>query len=97
MGPASRHELEMFRLEKDSDGCVTSFRLSGRLQSDRIACIRRAMESGSARKRFDLGEVTLVDLGVIRFLIGCEDRGIELAQCPPWVREWILRERAEGM
>jgi hypothetical protein len=39
--------------------------------------------------------VTLVDLGVIRFLINCEDEGIELVQCPPYVREWMLRERAE--
>ena len=45
----------------------------------------------------DLGEVTLVDLEVIRFLISCEDSGVELVQCPPYVREWILRERTEGV
>ena len=48
------------------------------------------------RKILDLNEVTLVDLGVVRFLICCEDEGVELVQCPPYVREWILRERAEG-
>lgn len=37
----------------------------------------------------------LVDLGVIRFLMSCEDEGVELVPCPPYVREWILRERAE--
>ena len=47
-------------------------------------------------KVLDLSEVTLVDLGVVRFLIGCDDEGVELVQCPPYVREWILRERAEG-
>jgi hypothetical protein len=37
-----------------------------------------------------------VDVGVIRFLISCEDEGIELEECPLYVREWTLRERAEG-
>ena len=45
---------------------------------------------------FDLGEVTLVNVEVVRFLSECEDRGIVLVHCPPYVREWILRERAEG-
>jgi len=44
----------------------------------------------------DLSEVTLVDLDVVRFLISCENEGIELANCPAYVREWILRERVEG-
>jgi hypothetical protein len=86
----------MLRIEKQSDGCVTRLLLSGRIQSDRIACIRSAMNDGCARKILDLSEITLVDVAVVRFLIRCEDEGIELEQCPSWVREWILRERAEG-
>jgi hypothetical protein len=86
----------MFRLEKDSDGRVTNLQLSGRIQAEQIGCIRKAIDDGSARKLFDLSEVTLVDRAAIRFLIGCEDEGIELARCPLWVREWMLRERAEG-
>ena len=87
----------MLRIEKESDGCVTRLLLSGRIQSDRIACIRSAMNDGCARKILDLSEVTLVDVAVVRFLISCEDEGIELVQCPPYVREWMLRERAEGV
>jgi len=34
---------------------------------------------------------------VVRFLISCEDEGFELVQFPPYVREWILREHAEGV
>ena len=54
------------------------------------------MNDGCERTILDLGQVTLVDLEVIRFLVSCEDSGVELVQCPPYVREWILRERAEG-
>jgi hypothetical protein len=86
----------MFKIEKDCEGCATRLRLSGRIQSDLIASIRSAMGDGFARTILDLSEVTLVDLEVVRFLINCEDEGTELVECPLYVREWILRERAEG-
>lgn len=85
----------MLRIEKDCDGSVTRLRLSGRLESGLIASIRSAMSNGGPHKILDMSEVTLVDLAVIRFLITCEDEGIELVECPSYVREWILRERAE--
>jgi len=87
----------MLRIEKDCDGCAIRLRLSGRIQLDRIASIRSAMGDGCSRTILDLSEVTLVDLGVVRFLISCEDEGIELVECPLYVREWMLRERAEGV
>lgn len=65
------------------------------VQSNHIAFIRSAMSDGCARKLLDLTEVTLVDREVVRFLMSCEDEGIESVQCPRYVREWILRERAE--
>ena len=86
----------MLRIERESDGCVTRLLLSGRIQSDRIACIQSAMNDGCARKILVLSEVTLVDVAVVRFLIRCEEEGVELAGCPPYVREWIQRERAEA-
>jgi hypothetical protein len=86
----------MLRIEKDSDGCVTTLRLSGRIQSDCLASIKSAMDDGCTNKILDLTEVTLVDLAVVSFLMRCENEGIQLVECPPYVREWILRERAEG-
>jgi len=85
----------MLRIEKDSRGCVTRLRLSGRIQADQIPSIRSEMEGECTSKMLDLSQVTLVDRGVVRFLITCEDQGIELVQCPPYVREWILLERTE--
>lgn len=86
----------MLRIEKETDGYVSKLNLSGRIQSGCIARIRSAMNDGSARKILDLREVTLVDVGVVRFLISCENEGVELVQCPLYVREWMFRERAEG-
>jgi hypothetical protein len=86
----------MLRIERHSDGCVSRLRLIGRIQSDSIAGIRSAMNDGCTHKILDLSEVTLVDVAVVRFLIRCEDEGIKLVQCPPYVREWMVRERTEG-
>jgi hypothetical protein len=85
----------MLRIEREPDTCVTRLLLSGRIQSGEIACIRSAMDGGCAHKILDLSEVTLVDLATVRFLIGCESEGITLVNRPPYVREWMQRERAE--
>lgn len=86
----------MLRIEEHSDGCVSKLKLSGRIQSACIDRIRSAMNDGCARVILDLREVTLVDVVVVRFLITCENEGVELVQCPLYVREWMLRERVEG-
>lgn len=85
----------MLRIDEDRTGCVTRLRLSGRIQSEDIAWIESALSGSCPRKVLDLGDVTLADLGVIQFLIRCEDEGIQLDHCPSYVREWILRERTE--
>ena len=87
----------MLRIEKDCNGCATRLRLSGRIQLDDIASIRSTLRDGCERKVLDLSEVNLVDLRVVRFLISCEDEGVELVECPPYVREWIRLERTEGV
>ena len=86
----------MLKIEKDSDGHTTILRLIGRIQSANIGSIRAQMEDDSIHVLFDLGEVTLVNVEVIRFLSDCENEGAVLIDCPPYVREWILRERAEA-
>jgi hypothetical protein len=53
------------------------------------------MSGAQARKILDLTDVGLVDITVVQFLIYCEDEGVELVQCPPYVREWMARERAQ--
>ena len=87
----------MLRIEKKSDECVTRLLLSGRIQSDHIGSIRSAMNEGCVRRILDLSEVTLVDVAAVRFLSSCEKEGVELVECPPYVREWIRCERADGV
>ena len=86
----------MLRIEKESGGCVTKLRLSGRIQSDQIASIRSEIGADSTSKILDLSDVTLVDLEAVRFLISCENAGVKLIECPVYVLEWMTRERADG-
>ena len=86
----------MLRIEKASDGHTTILRLVGRIQSVNIGNIRAQMDDENVPILMDLSEVTLVNVEVVRFLGDCEDEGIVLLHCPPYIREWILRERAEG-
>jgi len=86
----------MLRIEKESGGHTTRLRLSGRIQSADIDEIWAQMDDDAIRIILDLDEVTLVDVEVVRFLSECEDGGIVLVHCPLYVREWIIRERAEG-
>jgi hypothetical protein len=42
----------------------------------------------------DLEEVTLVDIGAVRFLLVCEESGMELLHCSPYIRQWMVTEKA---
>jgi hypothetical protein len=48
---------------------------------------------GGAGTVLDLGEVTLVDVDVVRFLKACEADGVEVVHCSRYIREWMLREQ----
>ena len=41
----------------------------------------------------DLRQVRIVDREAVRFLARCETQGIELLECPAFVRAWIKSER----
>lgn len=83
------------RIEKSADKYKTIIRLSGRMQSEHLEELRMQVHSGQSRITLDLEGVTLVDIGVVRFLNTCEKRGITLLYCSPYIREWMSRERAE--
>jgi hypothetical protein len=56
--------------------------------------LKEQIEGNANRVLLDLVEVKLVDRDVVLFLGDCEAKGVQLSQCPPYIREWIDRERA---
>jgi hypothetical protein len=84
------------KIEKKLDRERMIISLAGRIRSGGLDELKAQIADNTKTTILDLHEVTLVDVHVVRFLSSCEETGIRLARCPSYVREWILRERAEG-
>jgi hypothetical protein len=84
----------MLRIERRSqERSSTKLKLSGRMQADGLSELRAEIEKCNALPSLDLEEVTLLDRDSVRFLIRCESEGVQLVNCPMYVREWIMGER----
>jgi hypothetical protein len=51
-------------------------------------------EASGRHVLLDLSDLTLVDQGVVSFLKRSEAGGIELKNCPAYVREWMKQENS---
>jgi ABC-type transporter Mla MlaB component len=83
-----------WRIERVSAQGRTILRLSGRIDSEYLAELKTQIGAPEPHLALDLEEVTLVDVGVVRFLLVCEESGIELLHCPSYIRQWMVRERS---
>ena len=81
------------RLLAESDLVV--LRISGRIARDDVDVLRSALDQERGAIAIDLAEVGLVDRSAVNLLVLSETRGVELRNCPPYVREWIAREREQ--
>jgi anti-anti-sigma regulatory factor len=81
------------KIEKDSDGRKVIIRPSGRLQYEHLEELEKQLIGEPAAIGIDLEGVTLVDVKVIRFLNVCEDNGVDIIHCWPYIREWMIREK----
>jgi hypothetical protein len=81
------------RIERTSIGVRTVLRLSGRIALEHLVELEVEIDHAGERCVLDLEHVTLVDVEGVRFLSDCEARGIGLANCSSYIREWIVRER----
>ena len=85
-----------FRINSTTGGQITTVRLIGRIQAESLDELRAHLQRHRPRLLLDLREVTLVDVGVVRFLLACEAEGIVLLDCAPYIRLWMSRERKPG-
>jgi hypothetical protein len=81
------------KIEKYSDGYCTTIRLIGRMQAEHLEELEKQVRETGPAIIFDLEEVTLVDVEIVRFLATCEARGVTLLNCSPYIRDWIGKER----
>jgi len=68
-------------------------RLSGELRSEHLDQVKAEIELCESAAVLDLEELDLVDVEAVRFLNGCEAKGISVLHCSPYIRKWMLREQ----
>jgi hypothetical protein len=69
--------------------------ISGRITGEHVVMLRGVLEQEAGGFAIDLKNVLLVDRGAVQLLALSETNGAELRNCPPYIREWVTRERAE--
>ena len=77
------------------DGFIV-LRVSGRIDCASAEVLQELTEiekTAKGRLAFDLTQVTVVSLEAVRALTVAEANGIELRNCPAYVREWISRAK----
>src|SRR4029079_17181936 len=69
--------------------------ISGRITGEHVDILRGVLEQESGGFAIDLKNVLLVDREAVKLLALSEANGTELRNCPPYIREWVTRERAD--
>ena len=69
--------------------------ISGRITGEHVDLLRGVLEEESDGFAIDLKNILLVDREAVKLLALSEAHGTELRNCPPYIREWVMRERAE--
>ena len=84
----------MLRIHRKANDNVV-FTLSGRIDKEDIAELEAVIgaEGNDRRIVLDLKDMTLTGQDGINFLARCEAAGITLANCDPYVREWVERQK----
>jgi hypothetical protein len=77
-----------------AEGLVALF-VSGCVTGEYVDTLRGELEQESDGLAIDLKNVLLVDREAVKLLAFSEAKGTELRNCPPYIREWVTRERAE--
>jgi hypothetical protein len=82
-----------FKIERlvNQDDAIR-LRVCGRVDIECVNTLKELIEVEIAKIVLDLLEVTLADRDAAAFLAVCELQGIELANCPAFLRSWIATE-----
>jgi hypothetical protein len=71
-------------------------RVSGRIHGEHVDTLREMVGREKGGVALDLEEVVLVDREAVMLLAHSEANGIELRNCPAYIREWVTREKTRA-
>jgi anti-anti-sigma regulatory factor len=80
----------MLKIERTVNGEVV-FAVSGRLGIETLRELSSllALETSTRAVILELSDLAVVDRDAVGFLRVCEQEGIELRNCPQYIRTWI--------
>lgn len=84
-----------WRIDRFSTETGVVLQISGRIAAEDLEVVRSALD-GRRVAAIDLAEVELVDREAVMLLALTEAAGIELRNCPAYIREWITKERGSS-
>jgi ABC-type transporter Mla MlaB component len=83
----------MLKVQRTANGKVV-FAVSGQLEADSLRELAAllALEPSARAVTLDLKDLVLVDRDAVSFLRTCTQKGIELRNCPQYVRIWLASD-----
>jgi hypothetical protein len=83
------------KIERSVRQGSTVFALSGRLEAEHIGELEGLLDLQESTPAIvlDLREIRLADRGTVKFLARCESDGVQLENCPAYIREWMGKEK----
>ena len=76
---------------------VVVFLVSGRIDGEHVDTLRELIAREKSRVAIDLTEIILADREAVRLLAVSEANGVELINCPAYIREWVNREKDSAL
>ena len=68
--------------------------ISGEITEQDVDTLRASLAQESGVVAIDLKDVLIVDREAIKLLAMRESNGVEIRNCPAYIREWVTREKA---
>jgi hypothetical protein len=83
----------MLKIKRTANGYVI-FAISGRLEAENLLELSAlvSVEAPARAVALELKDLFLVDRDAVGFLRACAQRGIELRNCPQYIRTWMASD-----
>jgi ABC-type transporter Mla MlaB component len=81
------------KIKRIHENHETRICLSGELRCSHLVDVRAEIEQFGLPATLDLDEVDVVDIDGVRLLNECQTQGVQVMNCSPYIRAWMLQEK----
>src|SRR5579859_2712189 len=81
------------KIKRICESAGTRLCLAGELRCSHLVDVRAEIKEVGREATLDMAEVDVVDIEGVRLLNECQAQGIQVVNCSPYIREWMLQEK----